>query len=356
MVAANILLRPLTTGQIIDRAMHLYRRRFWTFIGIVAIVQLPLGLFNGLFTYLVLGDFAALLEDPFATPSSPFLGNPLLAQSSNLVSLVGSFFAQFANAAIGLVVAQLYLGKSIGIIESYKQVARRWQSIAGLAILIVVVFVAIFLWWIVIPCIGWLTGLGMLMYFSMVVVPLAIPVLILEGHGAWESLTRAWNLARHHFWQTFGLVLALSLFGTALMVGPFSIVAGGFGAGIGLGVEGGEFSPLIAVFGLAIVILTVVATLFFVPIQYISMTLLYFDLRVRYEAIDLAAEAMPVGEATEPVFGWFARYPQATATGSLVTSDDLWRFFGLFAGAVGIFVGIVAFFWMLGLMIGALAS
>ena len=42
-------LKPLSAGQIFDRGIRLYRNNFLTFIGIIAIMQIPIGL-----TFLVL--------------------------------------------------------------------------------------------------------------------------------------------------------------------------------------------------------------------------------------------------------------------------------------------------------------
>ena len=43
MTASDVsALRPLSTGQLLDRAFRLYRQHFLVFLGIVAIVQLSL--------------------------------------------------------------------------------------------------------------------------------------------------------------------------------------------------------------------------------------------------------------------------------------------------------------------------
>lgn len=34
-------LRPLSLGQLFDQAIRLYRRNFWKFVGIIAVVQIP---------------------------------------------------------------------------------------------------------------------------------------------------------------------------------------------------------------------------------------------------------------------------------------------------------------------------
>ena len=43
-------LRPLTLGEILDRAVRLYRRNFANFIGIIALVQVPLSIIQLLLT------------------------------------------------------------------------------------------------------------------------------------------------------------------------------------------------------------------------------------------------------------------------------------------------------------------
>ena len=47
-------LRPLGIGELLDQAIRLYRRNFLSFIGIIAVVQLPLGLLQFVLALLTL--------------------------------------------------------------------------------------------------------------------------------------------------------------------------------------------------------------------------------------------------------------------------------------------------------------
>ena len=53
-------LRPLGMGQLLDQALRLYRRNFLKFVGIIAVVQIPLGLLQLGSSLLAFSGFAQL--------------------------------------------------------------------------------------------------------------------------------------------------------------------------------------------------------------------------------------------------------------------------------------------------------
>src|SRR5712692_1831635 len=55
MTASSLpVLRPLGIGELLDQAIRLYRRNFLNFIGIIAVVQIPIGLLQFLISLLTL--------------------------------------------------------------------------------------------------------------------------------------------------------------------------------------------------------------------------------------------------------------------------------------------------------------
>ena len=85
-------LRPLGLGQLLDQAIRLYRQNFFKFIGIVAIVQIPLGLIQLGISLVTLDGIAQLrFLDDVSSPrvyqnwvahASPLLGQSIGNQSS----------------------------------------------------------------------------------------------------------------------------------------------------------------------------------------------------------------------------------------------------------------------------------
>jgi hypothetical protein len=119
---------------------------------------------------------------------------------SFFLALLGFILIQgLATAALTQAVANSYLSHRLGIIESYQKLGQSWLSLT-LALFFAGVFGVGLILWTIVPCVGWLTGLGMLSFFVLVVVPLIAPIIVLEKQKASGAIRRAWDLARRRFW------------------------------------------------------------------------------------------------------------------------------------------------------------
>jgi hypothetical protein len=280
-------LRPLNLGELLDRIVRLYRQNFLTFIGIVAIVQVPVILIQLLFSLTSWGRAAQGGFDPtFSTGrSTEALGGSLV---NILIAILSLILVQgIGTAAMTRAIANNYMGRKTGITEAYRQIGDVWLPLIGALLLSGLVVIALFVWWIV-PCVGWITGLGILMFFSFVVVPLIAPIVVLERQSAASSIRRAWDLVRRRFWWVLGFGLILSLFIQLLVIGP-SALLGLLQIGISDPFNPSSVSDSNYVISVVLQsLITMVTTLIFVPLRSTGYTLLYFDLRVRYEGFDLA--------------------------------------------------------------------
>jgi hypothetical protein len=119
---ADLDLRPLSLGEILDRTFSLYRRNFLLFVGITAIPQLMVLAFN-LAQMLWKGSMASK-----ATPGQMIaMGATLLVVG--LVGVIVYFVALlFAHGATVYAVSDLYLGRSTSIGASL----RRMKGQAGI--------------------------------------------------------------------------------------------------------------------------------------------------------------------------------------------------------------------------------
>jgi hypothetical protein len=134
---------------------------------------------------------------------------------------------------------------------------------------------------------GWVVffaGLGGLVFTVYVGVAwiVAPAVATLEPVGALRVLRRAWNLSSGNRWRIIGLQLLLLILNVVVSA-LFSFVF---------------LSALIGDATIRFVLqqtVSVVANIAWAPIQWATITVLYFDLRVRREGLDLqlAAEALP---------------------------------------------------------------
>lgn len=290
MAASTLSLRPLGTGELIDRAVRLYRRHFLTFIGIVAIVQIPLTLAQAGFSILTIQGAAGPGDAAQAAVIAGSVGSAILTiLGFVLVSSLGT-------AALTLAIANSYLGQPVSLASSYRQIGRSWLVLALALLLILLLSFLFTLWWLV-PCIGWFTGLGMLLFVSLVISPLAAPVVVLEQQRAKAAVRRAWDLSRRRFWPVVGFVSVLFVLSMIFTVTPNLLV--GFLMNLGIVPLPGDFVTQQIVSTAISSLTTLLFSLIFLPFQLTAMTLLYFDLRIRTEGFDLALLAHSMGQPDE---------------------------------------------------------
>jgi membrane-anchored glycerophosphoryl diester phosphodiesterase (GDPDase) len=131
--------------------------------------------------------------------------------------------------------------------------------------------------------VGILLVLGGVVLFAWVGVRLLLvaPALALEGLRLWATVGRAWRLTRSSFWRLFGIYVLASIIvyiAASIVSYPFSAVGGLFAAGTGDGLA------MVALTTLGTVIATAMMTIFLSAV----VALLYVDLRMRREGLDVA--------------------------------------------------------------------
>jgi hypothetical protein len=328
------VLRPLRLGELLDQAIRLYRRNFITFIGIIALIYVPLMILQTAATALLTSSMDSLASA--STPEEIFTN---YAYWGGILSTLVVTFIQFilvqgiATGALTRAVADNYLGKQTGILDAYRGIRDSWISLLGALLVIILLFIALTVWWIFIPCIGWFTGLGMLVFLMAAVSPLMPPVVVLEKQGALASIRRAWELARRRFWPVLGTIFVLYLFSLLIVNGPTGIV-------------NVILAQAVTSFGnptLALVITTIIQSLvslvfvlLYYPLQMTAFTLIYFDLRVRTEGFDLALltrdTSAPVNAAN------VSEVPVPQSNERLITGPEIGNFAILTLGAIGLYV------------------
>lgn len=332
-------LHPLRLGELLDRAIRLYRANFLTFIGIIAVVYVPLTVLQIASAALLgssLGDLSRSNNpQELFTNYAYWLG----ILSTIVLGLVQFVLVQgVATGALTRAVADNYLGQKTGILEAYRGIGKSWVSLLGALLAIILVLILISIWWIVVPCIGWVTGLGMIVFVSGVVNPLVPPVVVLENKRALESIQRAWNLARRRFWPVLGYVIVLGLFSLLVINGPVAI------ANIILSQAFQSFGDPVTQIVLTSIIqglISLVFVLLYYPLQMTAFTLIYFDLRVRTEGFDIALLTMDPSAAALGAENLPA--PASQPNERLVTGPELGNFAILTLAGVGLYVFFAAF-------------
>ncbi len=284
MTASDVsVLRPLSTGQLLDRAFRLYRQHFLVFLGIVAIVQVPISVAQVALNAQMLG----------VTGGGETFG--IIGVISTVVIFVGTvLFASLETGALTGAVADSYLGTPVSILGSYRRLGRKWLSILGALLLAGLIGMLLFLWFLV-PIVGWLSGIGILVFFEIAVIQLIPPIIVLEGHTGSAAVRRGWDLSRKRFWPVVGFMLVLALLSTILVNGPTLLVV--WLLRLTDSRRRWQYPrPICSHSTLADSHLGVLC-LVFQPLRLTAITLLYFDLRVRFEGFDLALLANSLSDA-----------------------------------------------------------
>lgn len=324
MLSALPLLRPLSLGELLDQAFRLYRRYFFIFIAIYAVVEIPLSVLEWLAV-----NFAPVASAPRAS---------LVGLFSALVNI---FIRTIYTAAITRAIASSYLGQPIGFRTAYQGIRPYWAGLIRVSLYNLLVNLALFLWMLV-PCVGWFTGPGMLFYFAAIVVPLIAPALVMEGLGARQTVRRVWDLVRQRFWWVFGFALLTTLIQIAAL-GP-SFMAGLALEALWPTLPAALQSQLLLRSALETLISTI-NTLLYQPFTSVMLVLVYFDLRVRLEGLDLALLA---GSITGKAATEIVAHPSTPTHEKLFTSSE----FGYFVLVSLAYAGLIALFISLAPVLG----
>jgi hypothetical protein len=179
------------------------------------------------------------------------------------------------------IVAEGYLGRDASAGDSLKFAAKRsprwiWTGVV-LAVVLLLSLVSVVL--LFIPTI-WL----------IVATAVVFPVLLVEEISGWKAIKRSIALVKGRWWATFGRIFIMYLIANTLasLLGIVAVAVLASG------------SDSIVVYALATSFGQLIASVFTTPLIAAITVIVYFDLRVRKEAFDLAvlAEQMGGGPAT----------------------------------------------------------
>ncbi len=325
-MATLTILEPMSTGDVIDRSVRLYRRNFVPLILIVAVPSL-VGYFSSVIFWLGYSEVLGNLENPSASVSVS--GGAILAMLIGGICYPLWFFL-FLYTWLGLsrvVSDHIMLGEAITFRKCFASARKRIGDAVvlglltmGLGMVFYLIFiVVIFLSAGVIGVVAGMTaymqlppwliatvvvlfsltvlagGIFILLYFLARFVFLP-QVMVVEGVKVGEAMGRAFKLGGRN-WHRVGAIMlfiyfiSLSLLGALLM--PTALIL------YLLGYLEAEFffSPIGNILQTSF---NQIANTLVLPIWVVSFTLLYFDSRVRKEGYDLDLLAREVS----PDFYW----------------------------------------------------
>lgn len=297
-------LRAMNVADLLDETIRLYRHNFLTFIGIVALLQVPMTILTTVLTTLFSQKYIAVLQDnlegPDMMPSDTFfleyfvfIGVILLLTAVNYLVI-----NNLVTAALAMAISNRYLGEPVSIGSAYRSVLGRFWSLMGALILLVLINMGLFIVPIILTviqsCLGLIALLIALIAWALINIRLTFitQAVVLEEETASASLGRSWRLIDGYGWRTLGVYLLLWLFAMLLVSIPSYVISFGMQA----------LTLPLAIQTLVSGVLSAALGTLYMPIRLTGLTLLYYDLRIRKEGLDLELQAAALGEGVgEPV-------------------------------------------------------
>jgi Membrane domain of glycerophosphoryl diester phosphodiesterase len=290
-------LRPLSLAELLDRSFWLYRRHFLLFVGILALPSLVMLMFSVGIQF---------LDSPPAPTPAGAEADP--AQLIGAAVWIGAAFVVMMilywltySAALGATTAaisEIYQGQVPTIAGAYGSMRGKIGRLVWLTFLIFLrlflvltallfitgILVAVFM--VVSPIVGGLAailgfaGSALLFVWITLRYAIAIPPAVLEDATASESIARSIELTSGSLGRVLVLVVFTVIIGYAglmLFQGPFMLAAMMAGpqtrTGFWLNMSG--------------VITGSIAAALTSPLAVVAMAVLYYDLRIRKEGLDL---------------------------------------------------------------------
>jgi hypothetical protein len=325
-----IPLRPIGAGEILDGAFTAIRRNPGATLGIGAVIMTIYGIVAAIIAPAAVTGFGSLTSISVGQQESQAqlqqqvsnLGREMLGLA--LIYLLLYVAGQILTGMLTVVIGRSVLGDRITAGEAWRRTLPRLPAIFGATILFVLTIAGV---WVVylgiglaISAIGNGPGPVVAVYFAVGAIVaicltvwfwtsfvLANQIVVLERTGPARALGRSWRLVRHSFWRVFGVTLLAGLIagvaGLILQL-PFTIPAAVMAAH-----STGSLHPSIIAVIIGTVGTIVSRTLTGALLAGVYV-LLYIDLRMRREGLDMALRTAADGErATGDEFATVWRPP-----------------------------------------------
>lgn len=298
---SRFALRPLTTGETLDRAFALFRSSLPLCAGIALVPALV--------TVVQFAVRAIYLQVTHLSPLTSTWSSPGLGLLLSVFSLLSFFAYGWSSAGICWAASRRYLDKPVTIRETYDIVLRHWFRYPALLVLqaLRAAWLPMMLFLIATFLIGFggstagtartvggllmaVAGLTMIVAVVLYIrLAVAMPAAVIEDLSPGNALRRSKDLLQTRKGRVFAVLVAIGIFYVVLssLMGVVSVAF---------------FRGHMALFALQAVglLLTLASSLLLQPLLMVALCVVYYDERVRREGYDLVAlmENSPVPAAT----------------------------------------------------------
>lgn len=309
-----IPLRPLSIGDIYQGAFAAIKTNARTMFGFTAALLGVVLVISIATNYAIIN----LVLPNYLSPNSPYAA-AFTSLSGSFSQLGGSLLQVLATVLLSGLIVVAVSRSVLGRVASSKEVWERTKSkflpLIGLNIitsiisgLMMIIGIAVF--FVLLASVAstaktetelfqglgiTLVGLLILMVISALVssylsikFSVASPTMVLENLGVFAAIGRSWSLTRGNFWRLFGINILTAII-TSMVAGIFGGIAGALGA---IFVVVGSSSPEDVIASLnttyiLTMVMSTIAQLLILPFTSSVNALLYIDLRMRKEGLDV---------------------------------------------------------------------
>jgi len=268
-------LRPLEIGDLLDETFRMYRRHVLLFAGLSLVLAIPGAALAGYSTFALLSTFLNAANADQA---------PDLASLTPTLVVVGIGFVlnvllyPFTQGAVIYAACESALGRPVTLWGVLGYVVRRYFPILGFLVLIALmgILFCLFPLWI------WIG----VMWVAV------LPAMFVEKLGLGAALGRSWRLVEGRWWRTFLILFLIAVLWYVVRIALGAVL---FIANQLLVIVASSYLTVAIVGGAGEVIYSLAT-----PIVQIAIVLIYFDLRVRKEGLDLFQQAQRLPQAPQP--------------------------------------------------------
>ncbi|MEC5170191.1 hypothetical protein [Glaciihabitans sp. GrIS 2.15] len=306
-----IPLRPLDLGTILGASFRVLRRNPKPTFGAALLIQ------GSVYLVLILAVAGVTFTGVSRVNSSTSQNtDQITAGATGLIvvaSIIPALLAVIASAVLqGIIVLEVSsgaVGEKLTLRALWTRARGRigaligWAALVVLALTVVLGVIVVIIVLLVVSLgtggaiaavlIGFLASIGLAVVYVWLSTKLSLvaSVLMIERLSIRESVARSWSLTEGYFWRTFGITLLVAaIIGFVSQVAsiPLSIVTQ-FATVLfdPQGQKGSGVTVLLVVVGLLAVVIAVVIQSITSVVQSATTGLIYLDLRIRKEGLDL---------------------------------------------------------------------
>lgn len=305
-------LRPLGVGELLDGALSLIRSNPKTVLGLAAVISAVSAIIQTLGLWISLRYIDSVTTVTSTSAEIDVTAELTTIATSSVIqvvpALVAGFLQVLASGLFIVLVGAAVLGRRLDAGQTWQILRPRLLGLVAVALLIgfgamvgvavlvaaIVLLVVVLGPWGALPGVGvGLAGAAVLVYLY-VKLALASPALVIEGVGVGAALSRSWSLLRNSWWRVLAILILAAIITsllTAVVTVPITLLAGLL-ADISESVL-----PTVLASGLA----TLVAGIVTLPFSAAVTGLLYIDLRMRREALDIQLISAGVDQSPDPL-------------------------------------------------------